>query len=75
MQILVVPNNKKGGKRIGLLGGLYMNVLLSPPVFLPLLEVSRIVMFNLWIDGLVFLFFLLYNRKSRFPRLGMPQSE
>ena len=33
-----------------------------PPVFLPLPEVSRIVMFDLGIDGLVFFVFLLCDR-------------
>jgi hypothetical protein len=66
-KFLFVPNNKKGVKRIGFLGGLYMNILLSPPVFLPLPEVSRVVMFNLWVDGLVFFVFLLCNRKVGFP--------
>ncbi len=51
--IMFVVPNKKGGKRIGLFrGGLYRSVLL-PPVFLPLPEVSRVVMFDLGIDSLV----------------------
>ena len=54
MQILVVPN-KKRGKRIGLFrgGAVHECTYSFPPVFLPLPEVSHIVMFHLGIDGLM----------------------
>ena len=49
------------GRRIGLvfLGG---GPLSDPPSIIPLPEVSRIVMFDLGIDGLLFFVFLLCNR-------------